>query len=68
MEDNSFSIVPGVTQVAKADDEELKANAFKLFKQGLNNLKIAKELQVTYEMVVALRISYEKRNVHPSCN
>lgn len=63
MEDNSFSIVQGVTQAAQADDEDLKTNAFELFKQGLNNLKIAKELQVTYEMVVALRISYEKAHL-----
>ncbi len=68
MEDNSFSIALGATQIAKVNDNELKANAFKLFEQGLSNLKIAKELEVTYEMVVALRISYEKRNAHLSCN
>lgn len=68
MEDNSFSIALGATQIAKVNDNELKANAFKLFEQGLSNLKIAKELDVTYEMVVALRISYEKRNANLSCN
>lgn len=68
MEDNSFSIALGATQIAKVNDKELKANAFKLFEQGLSNLKIAEELEVTYEMVVALRISYEKRNANLSCN
>lgn len=68
MEDNSFSIALGATQIAKVNDNELKENAFKLFEQGLSNLKIAEELEVTYEMVVALRISYEKRNANLSCN
>ncbi len=33
MEDNSFSIALGATQIAKVNDNELKANAFKLFEQ-----------------------------------
>lgn len=43
--------------ISKAKQDE----AFKLFASGLNNLKIAEVLHITYPEVIALRLSYERR-------